>query len=56
MAFGSGTTAGIYNMVDFQDEHESVTWIKSWFAGDVPAEYKDYSRWATPSGLSQIMR
>ncbi len=56
MAFGSGTTAGIYNMVDFQDEHESVTWIKSWFAADVPLEYRDYSRWATPSGLSQIMR
>jgi len=56
MAFGSGTTAGIYNMIDFQSEHESVTWIRSWFGGDVPASYHDYNRWATPAGLSMVMR
>jgi Protein of unknown function (DUF1329) len=56
IAFGSGTTAGIYNMIDFQSQHESVTWIKSWFGGDVPDKYHDYNRWATPGGLSMVMQ
>ena len=54
--FASGTTAGWYTMVDLQNEHESVAWIRAFFGGDVPAKFRDYSRWGTPSGLSQIMQ
>ncbi len=56
MAFASGTTAGWFTMVDLQNEHESVAWIKAFFGGDVPAQYRDYNRWGTPGGLSQVMQ
>jgi hypothetical protein len=56
VAFASGTTAGWYTMVDLQNEHESVAWIRAFFGGDVPAKFRDYTRWGTPGGLSQIMQ
>jgi Protein of unknown function (DUF1329) len=55
MAFASGTTAGWFTMVDLQNGHESAAWIRAYFGGDVPAKYRDYRRWGTPGGLSQIM-
>jgi hypothetical protein len=56
MAFASGTTAGWFTMVDLQNDHESVAWIKAYFGGDVPAQYRDYNRWGTPGGLAQVMQ
>ncbi len=56
LAFASGTTAGWFTMVDLQNQHEGVAWIRAYFGRDVPAQFRDYRRWGTPGGLSQVMQ
>jgi len=42
-------------MIDFQAEHESVTWIHSWFGGDVRTVIAIITA-GHAGGLSMVMR
>jgi hypothetical protein len=54
--FGSGTTGGFFLMQEFQNTHEDAAWQEGHWGSNVPAQFRDYSRWGTPAGLLQVMQ
>ncbi len=54
--FGSGTVGGFFLMQEFQNVHEDAAWQIPRWDGDVAERYRDYTRWGTPAGLSQVMQ